>query len=285
MKREIALRIVALLWLLVPSSSILGDELSGRSPATATPPPIVTRQRLFSIPFYLNPQARPPQEVLLYVSGDQGRAWSLYQRRRAIDGKFDFQAGGDGEFWFCVRTDQDSLPPTDKAQPEKVVVVDTAEPEMSMNIQVSPSGFLKGRWRVLDPNLDASTFQLQYQLAGEDRWRPVTVDLPAPGRCQPIRRRGILDRGATAGHDRRARGGAGSCGQFGNMGGPHRIGTPGTAAQSRRAGASTRRGAAGPEPGPRPESESESGRSRRRPSRSGSALGSPGDGGRPAPES
>lgn len=153
-------------------------EFPTRTKATVVP--ILTRQRLFSIPFYLNPQVRPPQEVLLFVSGDQGQTWSLYQRRRALDQKFDFQAGGDGEYWFVVRTDQDGQPPDSNVKPEKIVVVDTVAPELTVTVDVTPSGSLQGRWHAADENLDHTTFRLQYQVPGEDQWLPVTVDLPSP---------------------------------------------------------------------------------------------------------
>ena len=180
MRREISLGFVSLAALLLATRGWAQPApASGPRESAATSRPIVTRQKLFSIPFYLNPQAGPPQEVVLYVSGDRAKSWSLYQRRRATDQKFDFQAGQDGEFWFAVRTDLEPPPSNDSGKPEKIVIVDTVQPELNVAVQPGPSGLLAGKWRVTDPNLDASTFRLQYQLPGEEQWRPVTVEPPS----------------------------------------------------------------------------------------------------------
>ena len=85
--------------------------------------PIVTKERLFSIPYYLNPNTQRPAEVHLYVSGDQGDNWFHYQKRLPEQGKFDFQAGEEGTYWFVVRTDRDSRRPDKSALPEKIVTV------------------------------------------------------------------------------------------------------------------------------------------------------------------
>jgi hypothetical protein len=80
----------------------------GASPPVALPEVIVTRQALFAIPFRIersNDPAWQPIEAQLYVSTDRGAHWQLYTRASTTGQQhFTFRAGGDGEFWFAIRT-------------------------------------------------------------------------------------------------------------------------------------------------------------------------------------
>ena len=98
------------------------------SPAAKLPEPITTRQTSFSIPFRLDQASPDTAEVLLYVSTDRGVNWRLYGRLLPTETKFSFRAGGDGEYWFLVRTmdRQGKLKPEGPALPELRVVVNTA---------------------------------------------------------------------------------------------------------------------------------------------------------------
>ena len=143
------------------------------------PQPVLTSNRLFAIPFYLNPNSRTPQRVVLFVSGDKGQSWTLYQRRTAQFRKFDFHAGEDGEYWFVVRTAEQPHPNA-VTLPEKIVIVDQQKPELDMKVELSPDGELTAQWTVNDPNLDAKTFRLEYRQPNDGHWRPVTVSKPPP---------------------------------------------------------------------------------------------------------
>lgn len=77
---------------------------SGGGPAPAT---TVTRHREFAIPFQLKQADTPaaqPVEVQLYVSTDRGAHWRFYAKAPATKKSFMFRAGGDGEYWFAIRT-------------------------------------------------------------------------------------------------------------------------------------------------------------------------------------
>ena len=95
------------LWLLaVALASQMGAAPAAAPPAL--PELIATRQALFAIPFRVersNDPAWQPVEAQLYVSTDRGAHWRLYTqghgRRRS---HFTFRAGGDGEYWFAIRT-------------------------------------------------------------------------------------------------------------------------------------------------------------------------------------
>ena len=76
-----------------------------------TPPaasgPIVTQQPMFAIPFRVDrtdDPARQPVEVQLLVSTDRGAHWQLYAKAPPAQQHFIFRAGGDGEYWFAIRT-------------------------------------------------------------------------------------------------------------------------------------------------------------------------------------
>jgi hypothetical protein len=111
------------------SMTLLGQTAA----ASPTPEPIVTRQGVFAIPFRVDPTndpARQPTEVQLYVSTDRGAHWQLSGRAQPTQQQFLFRAGADGEYWFAIRT----VNQTGQARPETItapglrVVVDTKPP-------------------------------------------------------------------------------------------------------------------------------------------------------------
>jgi hypothetical protein len=105
----------------------VGQAAEPAAPAAKLPEPITTRQTTFFIPFHL--QASPDlAEVLLYVSIDRGANWQLYSRLAPAQKQFTFRAGGDGEYWFLVRTmdRRGKLQPEGPNLPELRVVVNTA---------------------------------------------------------------------------------------------------------------------------------------------------------------
>lgn len=116
------------MWLsqLLIAASLLAQ--AGEAPAPAM---TVTRHRTFAVPYQLKTAtdaASQPVEVQLYVSTDRGATWRLYAKGPTTQKSFMFRAGGDGEFWFAVRT----IDRSGRARPEKVsapgliVVVDAA---------------------------------------------------------------------------------------------------------------------------------------------------------------
>src|SRR6185369_7982456 len=69
--------------------------------------PLVWRQLAFSIPFKVNPTASPeeqPAQIRLYVSTNQGARWDAVQNVSPQERSFMFRAGGNGEYWFLIRT-------------------------------------------------------------------------------------------------------------------------------------------------------------------------------------
>lgn len=161
-------------------------ELGSAGAATAqTPPspPLATRQDVFTIPFSVpasRDPAQAPVEVRLYVSADHGAHWHLYSRQRPQTGKFQFQAPRDGEYWFASRTVDAAgrMLPAQEYQPELRVMVDTAGPQLELQVQLGPAGEVQAAWNIADPNLVMSSFRILYRHKQSEQWQPVAVDLP-----------------------------------------------------------------------------------------------------------
>jgi hypothetical protein len=123
-------------------------------------------------------QVDPPGEVQLFVSGDLGRRWSLYQTRPTTAHKFDFQAGQDGEYWFVVGSDRNRAKPQPGTKPDKIAVVDTQRPRVELRVEQIAAGKITASWSADDAHLDAQTFRLSYRLDADEDWKAVEVVLP-----------------------------------------------------------------------------------------------------------
>ncbi len=131
----------------------------------------------FYIPFDAKTLARgmATTEVLLFVSGDRGASWQLYQRQAPTAKRFAFRAAIDGEYWFAVRTlDAESPEPsTDGLQPELKVVLDTKKPELDLSaalLSESEAGIV---WGIQDKNLDPNTLRMEYRTSSIGVWQPI----------------------------------------------------------------------------------------------------------------
>ena len=116
------------MWLthLLLAAAIVSQPGTGAAPTMT-----VTRHRTFAIPYRLNPvegEAAQPVEVQLYVSNDRGVTWRFYAKGPTTQKSFLFRAGGDGEFWFAIRTVDRSgrVRPKSISAPGLMVVVDAA---------------------------------------------------------------------------------------------------------------------------------------------------------------
>src|SRR5215213_1138181 len=75
--------------------------------AEAPNEPVFTNKTRFRIPFRFDAneiKALGAKEIQLYVSNDRGTQWRLAARVGTDQGKFDFDASQDAEYWFAVRT-------------------------------------------------------------------------------------------------------------------------------------------------------------------------------------
>jgi beta-lactamase regulating signal transducer with metallopeptidase domain len=148
---------------------------------------VYINQRTFKIPVQIRPERRNEvREVILYMSGDQGRTWEAYTR--GVPGKngFDFVAKRDGLFYFtlAVVDQQGRQGPPDvfQAPVGQKICVDTIRPSVSLT--KGPKGEWLV-WNVKDDNLDLSTLRLELRPAGGE-WKPMPLKEAAQGVVQIV---------------------------------------------------------------------------------------------------
>jgi hypothetical protein len=163
--------------------SAMAPPAETASPVTAAtlPEAIATRQTLFAIPFRIDPADQPGREpagLELYVSGDRGATWDLYSRIEPARRRFMFRAGGDGEFWFLVRTRDRSeqLWPQGPNLPELRVIVDTMPPKLQIEAKQGQAGQIIARWEADDPHLKPDSLTIQYRTTTDGPWQEVALD-------------------------------------------------------------------------------------------------------------
>lgn len=149
--------------------------------AAGAPKLVVTNKSRFRIPFQFDAaalQRMNARELRLYVSTDGGANWELTQTIGAESGKFEFQAPGDGEYRFSVKTldGRNQLhPPGDTFETGLVVVVDTLPPQLQLDVRPAAAGKVELRWSATDDHLDASTLKLEYTQPGVDDWQELGI--------------------------------------------------------------------------------------------------------------
>ncbi len=152
----------------------------------AGPTAVHTNRAGFRIPYQYDPHeiARlGAREIRLFKSLDQGARWEHVQSVAPAAGRFDFQANRDGEYWFAVRTldSQGQLHPGGDASPGLVVVVDTQNPKLTVDLRETSPGKVELSWSALDPNLAVETLRLEFTQAGISDWQSVGAAPQASG--------------------------------------------------------------------------------------------------------
>lgn len=154
------------------------------APATNVPTNVKrvgTRLTGFGIPFSIDNSNDKFVEVQLFMSKNRGLTWQFYGRQNLDAREIPFEASGDGEYWFCLKTlDRNrQLQPPGNATVELIVVVDTLRPEVDFRVQTDAAGRVVCRWKADDQNIDPTTVQLAYRslLSGNDS-ENVWVDVP-----------------------------------------------------------------------------------------------------------
>ncbi len=149
--------------------------------AAMLPKPTHTNKTRFRIPFKFDStalQRMNAREIQLHVSRDHGATWELAQTLTPDGGKFEFQAAGDGEYWFSVKTldGRDQLhPPRGSYETGLIVVVDTTEPVLNILLEQSVAGQLQLNWRASDTNLDIDTLRIECQTSGSKDWDSIPL--------------------------------------------------------------------------------------------------------------
>ncbi|MEI8383558.1 MAG: hypothetical protein WCJ09_25805 [Planctomycetota bacterium] len=161
--------------------------LGADRPALAAPQPIATNKTRFRIPFKIEPAALQrlnARELQLHVSKDGGATWELSQSLPPDSARFEYQAAGDGEYRFAVKTldGRNQLhPPAGQYETGLVVVVDTLPPLLELSLQQLSPGKVQLTWNAADSHLDVSTLKIEYQQPGSQEWEPVEVAPKATG--------------------------------------------------------------------------------------------------------
>lgn len=154
---------------------------------SAPPEPVYTKNPRFGIPYQYDADEMRKlgaREVRLYGSVDRGETWQQLQSVPPEGGRFRFAAGGDGEYWFAVRT-VDSYgrlhPAGDTFEPGLSVVVDSAAPNLQITLRQAEPGKVHLAWSADDEHLDPASLRLEYVQAGWTEWRKVIVATKAQG--------------------------------------------------------------------------------------------------------
>ncbi|MGL6225012.1 MAG: hypothetical protein ACRC10_00105 [Thermoguttaceae bacterium] len=155
-------------------------------------PLIPTRHGQFVIPFEIKSDGLEdvPNEVELLYSNDQGTNWYPYGRVTPEKGQFFFNAPSDGEYWFLFKTytKDGLLNPNYRRNPLLRVLVDTAPPNLTVQLEQRNTGELVLTWSIEDANLQRrypkvavsyskSTLSNNPTAAVSENWQEIAIDL------------------------------------------------------------------------------------------------------------
>jgi hypothetical protein len=159
-------------------------------PASAGPPaaqPVCTSRAKFRIPFQFDAEEMTRLgaiEIQLFVSTDQGRHWQHAQSVAPAAGRFTFEAPGEGEYRFSVRTvdGQNQFHPPGPLQSGLQVIVDQTPPTLQIQLRESSPGEVELAWNAADDNLNVDSLRLEYQDGNTRNWQPVGIMPAGSGR-------------------------------------------------------------------------------------------------------
>lgn len=118
------------------------------------------------------------RQVVLYASRDQGANWQQVSTAAAQVHSFQYQAPGDGEYWFAIRTYDvyGNYQPAGPYKPEMRVIVDTQNPPSPRVEGTITGGVLTARVEASDVSgIDPNQIQIYAQLPGQPNWTPLTI--------------------------------------------------------------------------------------------------------------
>ncbi|MEM6329286.1 MAG: hypothetical protein AAF790_03440 [Planctomycetota bacterium] len=155
-------------------------------PVKTMPAAVYWGQDVFVIPYRWSAATDEDSagRVILYRSTDRGGNWSEVMRARPSVRSFLYRAQQDGEYWFAVRTLDNTgrLWPAGGFEPGLRVVVDTAIPRLNGLVgRLDSAGTLAVACSVSDANLDPSTVTLAVRHAGLDDWAKIDSYLAPTG--------------------------------------------------------------------------------------------------------
>ena len=150
--------------------------------------PLVTNVGRFEIPFEIEtePGQRPEGFAVLFGSQDGGRNWEKLNTVPAASGSFTFSAPRDGRYSFAIRTTdaQGNLQQAIQGSaPELDVVVDTAEPEIQLDLLDAGNGQVLINWIAKDAAIVPQSLMIEFADGADGRWRPVPLTAAISGQA------------------------------------------------------------------------------------------------------
>lgn len=148
---------------------------------------IHTNKPRFRIPFRydaLEMQRLSAREIQLFVSVDRGKRWQHIQSVAPQQGKFEFVAPRNGEYWFSVKTldTYNQLHPSGPTfEAGLKVVVDTTRPKLSIQLSEVSPGRIQVKWTAEDAALDLSRLKLEFVEPGGSNWQKMAIRAEASG--------------------------------------------------------------------------------------------------------
>lgn len=158
----------------------------------AAPPaaqPVCTSKAKFRIPFQFDSEEMArlgAVEIQLHVSTDQGRRWQHAQSVSPAEGRFTFEAPGEGHYAFAVRTvdAQNQFHPAGPLQSGLQVIVDQTSPTLQLQLRESAPGEVELTWSAADDHLDLSSLRLEFLDPNTPNWQPVGITPAESGRTK-----------------------------------------------------------------------------------------------------
>jgi hypothetical protein len=158
--------------------------------AFAAPPsaqPVCTSKAKFRIPFQFDAEEMArlgAVEIQLFVSTDQGRRWQHSQSVSPSDGRFTFEAPGEGEYRFSVRTvdGRNQFHPPGPLQSGLQVIVDQTAPTLQVQLRELTPGEVELAWTAADDHLNVESLRLEFLDAGTQNWQAVGIAPADSGR-------------------------------------------------------------------------------------------------------
>jgi hypothetical protein len=154
---------------------------------------VCLNKRNLAIPIDLDPAQRAQiQQLILYVSSDQGRNWHQEAVVPPDKDSFLFYPPNDGSYWFKVAV----VDRQGTHQPENVfqgpvhqkVLIDTLKPLVRIVSAERQGEEIAVRWEIQEENPDLDTLKLEYQTKESSQaWTsvPVTAGLSGQARIRP----------------------------------------------------------------------------------------------------
>ncbi len=148
--------------------------------------PLYTQKPRFRIPFQFDAaemRRLGAIEIQLFVSTDRGQTWNREQSVEPSAGKFSFEAPGNGEYWFAVRTldRNNKLFPDGPPEVGLRVIVDSEAPQLDLRLESLGRERVSLAWDASDPNLDPSSLKIEFRDEANREWQTAGIYAAASG--------------------------------------------------------------------------------------------------------